>query len=129
MDKLRENLQKHKSIAWIVLLSYIIFNGTFVFPFSNELFPFDYKKGMMVIACYGIIGACFTGVLDKGKSFVVLVLTLLFTTVGLLCRYFLEYGEVSNSMNFMLVHIVSYLIIIPLYCMLVYWGIYKWCSK
>lgn len=127
MDILRENLQKYKGVAWMVLLGYIIFNGCFVFPFSNELFPFNSSKGIMVITCYGIIGMCFAGLLNKGRSFSVFILTMLFTGIGLICRYFLEYGEVSNTMNFISVNIILFLTIIPLYCMLVYWAIYKWC--
>ncbi|MDF2858445.1 MAG: hypothetical protein K0Q87_4296, partial [Neobacillus sp.] len=71
MDQLRETLQKHKWAVWIVLLGYIAFNGCFVFPFSNERFPFDRSKAILFISCYGIIGMCFTGLLKKGRGFIV----------------------------------------------------------
>lgn len=129
MDKLRLNLQKQKGLALAVLLGYITFNGCFVFPFSNERFPFDFSKAILVISCYGIIGMCFTGLLKKGRSFIVFISTLFFTIIGLICRYFLEYGEVSNTMNFIPINIALYLTIVPFYCTLAYWAIYKWCDK
>ena len=129
MDKLREGLQKHKRLAWTVLLGYIIFNGCFVFPFSNELFPFNYTKGYLLIFGYGIIGMFFSWLLKKGRSFFVLIFTLVFTVLGLICRYFIEFGEYSNTINFIPINIILFLIIVPLYCALVYWSIYKWSCK
>lgn len=129
MDKLRENLQKHKLVAWIVVLGYIAFSGCFAFPFSNELFPFDLQKGFMITASYGMIGMCFAGLLEKSKSLIVLALSLLFTIIGLGLRYLLEYGEVSNTINFIPVNIALFVIIVPIYCTVVYWCIYKWGSN
>lgn len=126
IDGLREYLQKHKRITWIVLLSYIVFNGCFFFPFSNERFAFTLDKGFIVITTYGMIGIGFACILKRGKSLMVLMFTFCFTIIGLICRYFLEYGEVSNIINFIPINIISYLIIIPVYCMAVYWAIYKW---
>lgn len=129
MVQLHENIQKHKSIYWIVVLGYIVFNGCFGFPFSNELFPFTYSKGLMIAASYGIIGLLFEGLLDKGRQAVVLVATLFFSIIGLICRYILEFGEVSNTMNFIPINIALYLIIIPIYCTLIYWSLYKLTTK
>ena len=36
------------------------------------------------------------------------------TVTGMICRYLLEFGEVSNTYNFTLFNIVSYLVIIPI---------------
>lgn len=126
MTNLRRNLRKHKYITWVILLGYLAFMGCFSFPFGNELFPFDISKGVILVTGYGIIGMCFAGILDKGKEVIVAVLLVIFTVTGLLCRYILEYGEVSNTMNFTLANIFSFLIIIPLYCTAVYWAIYKY---
>ena len=129
MDKLRENIQKHKLITWIIVLGYIIFSGCFEFPFSNEFFPFDFTKGYLIVASYGIIGLLFFELLDKGKSGVVLVVTLFFTMIGLICRYFLEFGEASNKMNFIPINIALYLLIVPIYSTLVYWCVCKFSTK
>lgn len=129
MNELREHIKKHKTITWIVVMSYIIYNGCFAFPFSNELLPFDYSKGLMIITCYGIIGICFTGLLVNRREIVVLAVTLFFTIIGLICRYFLEFGEVSNTMNFIPINIILYLVIVPIYCTLVYSLICKLSTK
>ena len=44
----------------------------------------------------------------------VCVVTFILTVIGMACRYLLEFGEVSNTYNFTLFNIVSYLVIIPI---------------
>lgn len=125
MNELHKYIQKHKTISWIAVLGYVIFNGCFGFPFSNELFPFHYSKGLTIAVSYGIIGWFFVGLLARGKEVAVLVTTLIFTIIGMIFRYFLEFGEVSNSMNFIPINVILYLVVVPIYCTLVYWLIYK----
>lgn len=125
METLRELSKKHRNTAWIILLSYIAFFGCFVFPFSNELFPFDLDKGIMVASSYGIIGWGFAVLLEKHRNTVVLSLSFIFTIIGLGLRYLIEYGEASNVRNFIPINIALYVIIIPVYCMIVYWVIYR----
>ena len=120
MDKLRKYVQAHKGVALAIIMGYIVFFGACVFPFSNELFPFDVQKGFMVIFGYGMIGYLFSTVLKDGQSIKVLGLTALFTVIGMGCRYLLEYGEVSNTMNFTPLNIALFIVIIPLYTVLVY---------
>jgi len=129
MNEIRFNTQKHKRLIWPIVLFYTAINGCFVFPFSNEMFPFDFTKAILVMFGYGMIGIFYVGLLDKGKGISVLMLTLFFTIIGLIFRYFLEFGEVSNTINFIPVNIVLYLVIIPIYSTLVYWAIWKWYAK
>ena len=129
METLRELCQKHRNISWIILLSYITFFGCFVFPFSNELFPFDLDKGIMVASSYGIIGLGFAVLLEKHRNILVLSISFIFTIIGLGLRYVIEYGEVSNVMNFIPINIALYVIIIPVYCMIVYRAIYRFKIK
>lgn len=126
MNKLRRTLENNKTTARIVLCSYIIFNGCFIFPFSNELFPFTYDKALMVIMGYGLIGLYFSMILNKGKSFKVFTITFLFTVIGMICKYLLEFGEVSNVRNFIPINIFLYLAIVPLYTTIVYWLSHKY---
>ena len=44
----------------------------------------------------------------------------LFTALGLLCRYLMEFGEVSNTYNFTIFNIVVYLLAAPVVTLLVY---------
>lgn len=121
MDKLKENLQKHRTVMYLILYSYLVFNGCFAFPFSNELFPLDYDKGCMLILGYGQISIVFAVLFNRNKHLNVLLATFFLTLLGMLCRYFLEYGEFSNTINFTPLNIASFLIIIPVFCTIVYW--------
>lgn len=125
MDELRKKLSKHKNIVFAVLLGYIAFNGCFSFPFYNDLFPLDFQKLYLVILSYGTIGICFTPLFEKNKSNWVLLLCLVFTVAGMGLRYLLEYGEVSNIRNFTVINIVEFIVIVPVYCTLVYWITYR----
>lgn len=129
MDKLRKYVQAHKGVALVIIIGYIVFFGACVFPFSNELFPFEVQKGFMVIFVYGMIGYLFSTVLKDGQSIKVLGLTALFTVIGMGGRYLLEYGEVSNTMNFTPLNIALFIVIIPLYTVLVYWFMDKVIKK
>lgn len=129
MENFRQNLQNHKSIVWMVILGYLVFNGGIIFPFYNELSKLDYEKIVMAIGCYAIIGMCFTGVLSKGKGIMVLAVSFLFTAIGMVGRYFMEYGKVSNTVNFTPANIIMFLIVVPVYCMVVYLVLYKSCDK
>lgn len=129
MTKFRENLHTHKTIAWSIVLAYVVFLGCFAFPLSSREVPFDYSKAVIVSVGYGILGMYFAGLLEKHKSRIVLVLTAGLSVIGLLCRYALEYGEVSNTMNFTAQNIATFLVAMPLYCTVVYWCIYRFEGK
>lgn len=115
MNKFRLFLQNRPKIPKIFILGYIIFAGCFVFPFGNERFPFDFMKAYLVIASYGIIGLGFAGIYGLHKEKFVYIASLILTGLGMICRYSLEYGEVSNTMNFTPFNIISYLTVIPIF--------------
>lgn len=121
MERLRTNLQRHPTIAWMALLAYLAFNACFSFPFANEYVPFTFSKLLMLLVCYGIIGLCFSALLPARKGLLVWGVSLVLTLLGLGARYLLEFGEVSNTMNFTPSNLALYLASIPLYCALVYW--------
>jgi uncharacterized membrane protein YjjP (DUF1212 family) len=75
----------------------------------------------MTFLGYAMIGILFAGLLDRKRPFFVLALTFFFTAAGLALRYLLEYGEISNAMNFTPFNIALYMIAIPPYCLLVYY--------
>ncbi len=109
-----------KSILTVILI-YISFNGCFMFPFFNELFPLEQKEIISFLIAYGIIGIGLSKVFKTNKSAVVFFLTLLFTLIGMIIRYFIEYGEFSNTINFTSLNIFLYIIIVPTYCTIIYW--------
>jgi len=120
MNNFRLYLQNHPQVPKVFVLGYIIFAGCFIFPFGNERFPFDFMKAYLVIASYGIIGLGFAGIFGMHKEKFVYKASFVLTVLGMICRYFLEYGEVSNTMNFTQFNIVSYLIVIPIFTVVAY---------
>ena len=106
---------KRIRIAKYLILGYIVFAGCFTFPFGNEMFPLDFSKAYDIAASYGIIALGFAGVFGAHKVKFVYGSSLILTIVGLFLRFLLEYGEVSNTMNFTQLNVVSYLVIIPVF--------------
>lgn len=104
----------HPRVPKILILGYIVFAGCFTFPIRSEPFPLDFQKLYLLVASYGVIALAFAGIWgpDKGRN--VYIVTFLLTMAGMGCRYLLEFGEVSNTYNFTLFNIISYLIIIPI---------------
>ena len=119
-------IQRHQRAARAVVLGYVAFAGCFAFPLRNELFQFNLIKAYLVLLSYGIIGLGFAMVYGAGKLKSIYGYTLVLTGVGMLLRYMLEYGEVSNTLNFTAVNIWSYLILVPAYCMLTYKAAGRW---
>ena len=120
MENIRVFIQKHKKLSWLVLIVYLIFCGCFVFPLSNERWSFDFEKAYMIIVAYGILAILFVNLLSNNKAMYVYLISLLFTMVGIILRYIIEYGEHSNTMNFTQINIIMYLVIIPVFCTLIY---------
>jgi len=110
----------HPFALKLLLWGYIVFNACFSFPISSSRFPLDFSKAYLLLASYGVIALSFAGVYREKKHFSVLLQTFVFCVSGLVCRYFLEYGEVSNSYNFTPINTVAYLIVIPLYTVSAY---------
>lgn len=114
MKKLRLYLQQHPKALKALVLGYVVFAGCFVFPFGNERFPLDFTKAYLLLATYSIIALGFASIWGMHRHIAVYFTSLILTTIGMICRYILEYGEVSNTMNFTLPSILSYLILIPI---------------
>lgn len=121
VGKNRDYLKNHLWIVKAFLFGFIVFAGCFVFPISSDRFPFDLGRAYRLIIPYGIIGWAYTEIYGKHNGKRVYGMTLLLTIAGMLCRYLLEYGEVSNTYNFTPFNIVSYLALIPAFTTLAYY--------
>ncbi|MCB6609524.1 hypothetical protein V3C10_05955 [[Clostridium] symbiosum] len=119
-------LQRRPAVVKAVLFFYVAFAGCFTFPIRSDLFPLDSAKLYLLIASYGIIGLGFAGVYGPEKEKVIYPITLMLTILGILCRYLLEYGEISNYYNFTLFNIASYIVVMPIYTVLAYHYIVKY---
>ena len=94
-------------------MGYIICAGCFVFPIRSEPFPLDFSGVYLLVSSYGVIALASAGIFGPGRGRKVYITTFLLTAIGMGCRYLLEFGEVSNTYNFTLFNIVSYLALIP----------------
>lgn len=112
--KLRHFLKVHPLIPKVLALGYIIFAGCFVFPIRSEPFPLNFQGAYLLVASYGVIALAFAGIWGPNRERMVYIVMFVFTVIGMICRYLLEFGEVSNTYNFTLFNIVSYLVIIPI---------------
>lgn len=110
----------HPLALKLLVWGYIIFNACFSFPIYSEKFPLDFSKAYLLIASYGVIALSFAGIYGVKKHLIVWMQTWGFGILGLICRYFLEFGEVSNSYNFTLFNVILYLALVPLYTVLAY---------
>ena len=122
MGKLYDFINKKKKITWVTILVYIVFNSCFMFPLLNIMIKtktIDYLFSYLIVVGYIMIAFILTGLL-KEKPIKVYFLTLFFTAIGLGCRYILEFGEVSNIVNFTGINVLIFLIVIPIFVMIVY---------
>lgn len=126
---LNSYLRKHPALPKVILLAYLVFAGCFVFPISSEKFPLDFMKVYLLVGSYGIIGLGFVGLYGVAKEKFIYPITLILTGLGMVCRYILEYGEVSNTYNFTLLNVISYIAIIPIFTVAAYHYIEKYLSS
>lgn len=110
--RLQYFFEKHSQLPGILLMGYIIFAGCFVFPIRSEPFPLDFSGVYLLVSSYGVIALASAGIFGPGRGRKVYITTFLLTAIGMGCRYLLEFGEVSNTYNFTLFNIVSYLALI-----------------
>lgn len=111
--RLQYFFEKHSQLPGILLMGYIIFAGCFVFPIRSEPFPLDFSGVYLLVSSYGVIALASAGIFGPGRGRKVYITTFLLIAIGMGCRYLLEFGEVSNTYNFTLFNIVSYLALIP----------------
>ena len=111
--KFQRFIKEHPNVPKILMLGDIVLMGCFLFPISSETFPLDFEKAYLLVTNYGAMAWVLAVIYGAGRERWMYVAILLFTVAGMSCRYLLEYGEVSNTYNFTLFNIVSYLALIP----------------
>lgn len=62
--------------------------------------------------------------MEKRLIYVYLI-TAISNIVGMILRYILEYGEYSNEVNFNTVNVFVFIVVLPLFCVVVYYLIKK----
>ena len=105
-----------KKLIW----AFWIFLTCFGFPLWSERFPLEWHDIFTFISTFGFLGVGLYGVYGEDRGPSLYPRMVLFTIIGMGCRYFLEFGEVSNTYNFTLFNIVVYLLIVPVFTLLAY---------
>ncbi|SHJ87968.1 hypothetical protein SAMN02745751_03617 [Dethiosulfatibacter aminovorans DSM 17477] len=120
LEVLSNIINRNRKLSWILLISYVaFFVGCAAFP----LFPqySGYTNIFLHIANVIYIPPVLLVLIGKGKHIKAMRIIFFSISIGMLCRYFLEFGEVSNSVNFTLINIISFLAILPLVYMFSYY--------
>ena len=112
---MKDKILEHRKLFLIIDDIFLIFIGCFAFPvynFSNEAPEISRWINVFVaLTAYYEIGLV-QGVLFESKGLGKSIYTTLsMTLLGLLCRFYLEYGEVSNTWNFIWPNIVLHLFV------------------
>lgn len=127
MNKLKKFVYEHKKQAIMVGFLFIICLQCCVFPAVNRTHNVSYTITLVnfmaaigICKCTGDLEAEF---LPNGVWGQVLLLNLVLTLLGMAVRYFLEYGEVSNTYNFTFRNILLHIV------MMVLWSSVFWKSR
>lgn len=109
-----------KDIMGKIIWAFWIFLSCANFPLWSERFPLKWHDVFTFVSTYGILAAGLHGVYGEDRGPFLYPRMVIFTVIGMICRYFLEFGEVSNTYNFTLCNIVVYLFIVPVFTLLAY---------
>lgn len=106
MEQFGAYIQKHKLFSYILGLGIIVFMTCFGFPIINlnKKWPLSLTATKIHVVLAGALfsSEILAGLFPKKKlAFIVLVASAA-VGIGLLYRYLLEFGEVSNTYNFTL---------------------------
>ena len=122
-NRLYTLLQSHRKIGIAFLGGFAVFFGCFGFPFANitnVLSNVQEKISMIniftLLVAYAEVGLLSGYLFENKKVSIVLLLNLTHIIVGMICRYFLEFGEVSNTYNFTLPNIAIHIVAISCIC-------------
>ena len=103
-----------------IIWAFWIFLTCFSFPLWSERFPLEWNDVFTFVSTFGFLGLGLYGVYGEDRGPSLYPRMVFFTIIGMVCRYFLEFGEVSNTYNFTLFNIVVYLFAVPVFTLLVY---------
>lgn len=122
MKNLRTYVNKHKKSLAVIGLIFIICLECCVFPVGNFTYGGNITIGLINLAAAIGIGKCIGEIeammFPKATWLMVLLVNFGVTIMGMVARYFLEYGEVSNTYNFTLKNIVIHTVMMLLLSMM-----------
>lgn len=109
MKFIRQFVQSHKAVAYGLVFGMVIFFNCFGFPVYNlnKEWPFSITSMYLYLDIEAAIfsGAILAVLLSQRRIWQMVLLPAALVCGGLVCRYLLEFGEVSNTYNFTLPNI------------------------
>lgn len=113
MECIRQFVQSHKAVAYGLIFGMVIFFNCFGFPIYNlnKEWPFFITAEYFYLDVGAAIfsGALLAAQLSQKRIWQIVLLSAALVCGGLACRYFLEFGEASNTYNFTLPNIALHL--------------------
>ena len=113
MECIRQFVQSHKAVAYGLIFGMVIFFNCFGFPIYNlnKEWPFFITAEYFYLDVGAAIfsGALLAAQFSQKRIWQIVLLSAALVCGGLACRYFLEFGEASNTYNFTLPNIALHL--------------------
>lgn len=116
-------LREHPVLTRALVLGFTAFLCCFVFPLGSAASPLELT--LIVI----MLSLCLAEAYGPGKEPGIFLRTLAAAGAGLLGRYLLEYGEVSNTRNFTVENVLTFLFAVPVVMTAVYHFLVKWLAE
>lgn len=104
----------------LIIAAYIVMVGCFLFPMVRDSLSFEVSKLYLILASCGMTGYYLSKLYRSLKTVFLYLMILGLTILGMVGRYILEFGEVSNQVNFTIGNVAIFLIFIPFAMMLFY---------
>lgn len=121
MKNLHTSIRKHKKFFCVLGLVFIVCMECCVFPVGSLSLGGDMVSVFINFATGIVIGKCVGEIeviiFPKATWLLILLLNFGITIMGMVARYLLEYGEVSNTYNFTPKNIVVHIVIMILWSM------------
>ena len=122
MKNLQTSIRKHKKLFCVLGLVFIVCMECCVFPVGSLTLGgnigiafINFATAIGISKCVGEIERI---LFPKASWFLILLLNFGITIIGMAARYFLEYGEVSNTYNFTPKNVVVHIVIMLLLSMM-----------
>lgn len=111
--RLRKLFMSNKVLWYSVVIAYIaIFIGCASFPLMPKTVGYTSLLIHLVNVVY-LVPLTLAALLGKGKFKAAYIISMLALILGMICRYLIEFGEVSNTANFTVINIVTFLGVLP----------------
>lgn len=114
-----------KGILW----GFVVFWGCFTFPLWSDYSLLKVYDLALFVLSYYTIGKAASNYYQKENWKRVCLLSVGMPILGMVCRFFLEYGEVSNTYNFTPVNIILYAVLASLLIMSSYFFHHKYSER